>query len=320
MDWLGGSNHDVAGSCPCMIELYKQNEYLLTQTQLVLFMLSMGASLSGGDFVEIVRRPKFFVSGALCQFLIAPLLAWLIIHLFDVSEGIAVGLILVSAMPGGAMSKAFTYFGQGNFALSIALSALGTLASVVTVPAVLRLLAYEHIPDEFKMPVLEVMRLVALYLVLPVLVGMMVARLLPARRALIAKLCVRTGLTLILIIVAGSIASGRIHPGEYGWRAPVAIILFCVLTMQASMLPFRLLHWSRADCLSVGVEATMRNMNLALLLQESLFRLGRASNPIADGVLFVVLFYAATALVAGSLLSLKFRRMARRDVTVAKWY
>lgn len=303
-----------------MVELYRQSEYLLTQTQLVLFMLSMGANLAPRDFVEIAHRPKFLITGALCQFLFAPPLAWLILRLFGVSEGIAVGLILVSAMPGGALSKAFTYFGRGNFALSIALSAVGTLASVITVPAVLRLLAYEHIPDEFRMPIESVVQLVALYLVLPLIVGMALGRLLGARRHLFAKVCVRVGLLLIVLIVSGSLASGRIRPGEYGWRAPLAIILFCLLTMQISMLPFRLLGWSRPDCLSVGIEATMRNMNLALLLQESLFRSAGSTNPIGDGVLFVVLFYAGTALVAGTTLSLNFRRMARRDEVVAKWF
>lgn len=304
-----------------MFDVYRQYEVLLTQTQLVLFMLAMGASLTGKDFVEIARRPKFFLIGAVCQFVLAPILAWLVINLCGVTQGIAVGIIIVSAMPGGAMSKAFTYFGKGNFALSIALSGLGTLASVITVPAVLRLLAYEHIPDEFQMPVWQVVRLVALYLVPPVIVGMALAKLMPARRELIAKVCTRLGLVVVLIIVAGSIGSGRIRPAEYGWRAPLANILFCILTMQLSMLPFRLMRWSRADCLSVGVEATMRNMNLALLLQESLFHPERGSNPIADGVLFVVLYYAATAMIAGFILAMNFRRMSHRtEGNVAHWY
>src|SRR5262245_57960282 len=208
-----------------MLDLYQQHEFLLTQIQLVLFMLGMGATLSPADFVEVARRPRFFLIGAAGQFLVAPLLAWIIIDRCGVTDGIAVGLILIAAMPGGAMSKAFTYLGKGNYALSIALSALGTLFSVVTVPAILRLLAYKHIPDEFRMPVWEVVWLVALYLVLPVIVGMAFARALPARRVLFSKICLRAGLALIVVIVAGSLGTGRIHPDEYGWPAPVALIL-----------------------------------------------------------------------------------------------
>lgn len=297
-----------------MFELYRQHEVLLTQTQLVLFMLGMGATLSAGDFLEIARRPRLFLVGFFCQFVIAPLVAWLIVERIDVPPGVAVGIILVSAMPGGALSKAFTYLGKGNFALSIALSALGTLASIVTVPAVLRLLAYEHIPAEFQMPIGEVVRMVAWFLILPVVVGMALARIWPGRRTMISRVCTRAGLVIVVIIVAGSIGRGRIQPAEYGWRTPLAIILFCVLTMQLNMAPFRfLLRWQRAECLSVGIEGTMRNMNLALLLQEAMFHPERGASAMADGVLFVVLFYAATALVAGLMLATRFRRMARRE-------
>lgn len=303
-----------------MFELFPRYETLLTQVQLVLFMLAMGAALSGGDFVEIVRRPKFFVIGAVCQFLLGPLLAVLVTRWVGVPPGIAVGLILISALPGGAMSKAFSYLGKGNFALSIALSALGTLLSVITVPAVLRLLAYEHIPDEFQMPLGAVVSEVALFLVLPVLGGMVIARLMPARRIIFSKTCIRVGMLLVFVIVAGSIGSGRIRPGEYGWRTPCGIIVFCLLTMQASMLPFRILGWPRADCLSVGIEVTMRNLNLALLLRKSLF-FETGSSSIASGVLFVILFYAAVALVSGLILAVNFRRMARREHgAVAQWY
>ncbi len=54
----------------------------------------------------------------------------------------------------------------------------------------------------------------------------------------------------------------------------------------------------------------MRNMNLALLLYASLF----AGNPaIGQEVLFVLLFYAATAMIIGLPLALRHRRMGKRE-------
>ena len=75
-------------------------------------------------------------------------------------------------------------------------------------------------------------------------------------------------------------------------RVPLAIILFCVLGQQLNMMPFYVLRLPRPDRLAVGIEVTMRNMNLALLLNASLFG---ANEALARGVLFVVLFYAAVA-------------------------
>jgi hypothetical protein len=116
--------------------------------------------------------------------------------------------------------------------------------------------------------------------------------------------------------VTGSLGSGRIRPGEYGWAAPLAIIFFCLGSQQLSMLPFRLGGWPRPDCLSVGMEVTMRNLNLAFLLKALLFPEPARSappDPVAAGVLFVILFYAATAMCCGAPLALRHRLKARRE-------
>jgi len=94
----------------------------------------------------------------------------------------------------------------------------------------------------------------------------------------------------------------------------VLIVLFCLLAQQLSMLPFRVAGWPKPDCLSVGIEVTMRNLNLALLLKALLFPAApQGSDPVADGVLFVILFYAGVALAVGLPLALNFRRMARNE-------
>jgi BASS family bile acid:Na+ symporter len=295
-----------------MFDDYPQYEYLLAQVQLVLFMLGMGANLSGADFVGVFRRPKFLLVGLGCQFALTPLLAVLINRWGELEPGIAVGLILVAAMPGGVLSKVFAYLGHGNLALTITLTVIGTLASVVTVPVLLRVLALGRLPDDFEMPAGAVVRDVALYLLLPLGVGLAMARWVPAWRRGFSKVCIWAGFVFVLIMVVGSLGSGRIHPGDYGWRVPIAIILFCLACQQVSMLPFRLLRWPNPDCLAVGVEMTMRNLNLALLLKALLFPAEKGADPIADGVLFVILFYAGAALGAGIPLVLHFRHMARK--------
>src|SRR5436305_1622835 len=105
-----------------------------------------------------------------------------------------------------------------------------------------------------------------LCLLLPLIAGMIIGRSWPAQRQTIARWCVRVGLVFVVAMIVGSLGSGRIHPGEYGWGGPIAIILFCLIGQQIAMLPFYLLGWPRGDRLAAGIEVTMRNMNLALLL------------------------------------------------------
>lgn len=292
-----------------MFDWYPDYEYHFARTQLILFTLGMGMTLSVADFIEIVRRPVYFASGLIGHLLVIPFVAVAINAIGDFEPGIAVGLILVAAMPGGAMSKFFAYFGRGNMALSISLTGVSTLLSLVTVPVMLQLLASKHIA-EFQMPIGDIMIDFAFCLLFPLLFGFAVSRWWHPHRLLLSKICIRIGLVVVIMMVAGSLGSGRIRPASYGWSVPIAIILFCVIGQQLNMVPFYILRWPRRDRLAVGIEVTMRNMNLALLIKAQLFPVG---DPLGDGVLFVILYYAAVAMGAGLPLALNHRRMARKE-------
>jgi bile acid:Na+ symporter, BASS family len=294
-----------------MFDNYAAFEPRLAQVQLVCFMLAMGTTLAVRDFITVFRRPRSFVAAILVQLGVLPWLAVLIDAALHLPQGVAVGLVLVAAMPGGALSKLFSLLGRGNAALSITLTAFTTVASLVTVPLLLQLLVARYIRPDFAMPVGEVLVELSLCLLLPLVVGMGVGRIWPLHRAAIARWCVRVGLVVVAAMIVGSLGSGRIQPGEYGWGTPIAIIIFCLAGQQMSMVPFYVLRWPRADRMAVGIEVTMRNMNLALLLNARLFPV---SDPIGGGVLFVVLFYAAAAMVIGLPLALNHRRLSRREL------
>ena len=130
-----------------------RHEWWFAATQLALAMFGMGATLRLDDFVAVFREPKAFIVGFVIQVVGIPLVALATNAVLQPSPGIAFGLILVAAMPGGAMSNAVTYFARSNVPLSIALTAVVTLSCMLTTPIVLRLLASEFVPLDFSMPV-----------------------------------------------------------------------------------------------------------------------------------------------------------------------
>jgi BASS family bile acid:Na+ symporter len=293
-----------------MFSWYPQYEYYLACVQLVCFMLGMGAKLSPEEFLSVFRRPRSLLFGLTYQIGIVPLIALAINSVSSLEPGIAVGLVLIALMPGGSISKVFTHLGRGNVALCITLSVCSTLATIVTVPLLLPALAAGAVPEGFRMPAEKVVAEVGLFLLLPIGVGMLAARAAPNQRRVITRSCVFLGWAIVIVMVTGALGSGRIQPGKYGWEGPAAIIVFCLAAQQGSMLPFYLRRWPRPDRLAVGIEVTMRNMNLALLLQATP---GLFSQSVADGVLFAVLYFAAVAMIAGFLLALNHVRLWRRE-------
>jgi BASS family bile acid:Na+ symporter len=301
-----------------MFDSYPDYEQILARTQLVLFMLGMGSTLAVADFLQIGKKPRSLIVGLIGQMLITPLIAFAIGWVAGLGAGITTGLVLVASLPGGSMSKMFAYIARGNIALSITMSAFGTLLCIATIPLAFRYLAAGSLPSDFTVPVeLVIVNELVLFLVLPLVGGMLFARYWPLYQLPFSRWTIRVGFVVAAVMVTGSLGSGRIDVTDYGWSVPLAVILFCILNQQVPMLPFRLLGWPDEDCVSVGIESTMRNINLSLALIALLFPAGRGSDPVGDAVLFVALYYGGTAFFFTVPLTLRLRRVIRRKQLAA---
>src|ERR687893_1330081 len=102
-------------------------------------MCSLGLALTPADFRRVLVAPRGVAIGMLNLALISPLLAFAMAELFALPPELAVGLVLLGASPGGTMANFLTHLARGDTALSVTMTALSSLAAVVTVPAYLGL-------------------------------------------------------------------------------------------------------------------------------------------------------------------------------------
>ena len=86
---------------------------------LALIMLGLGASLTVDDFLRVVKNPKDFFIGFICQLIVLPIVAYLLIITLSVPIEMALGVMLIAAAPGGVTSNVLTKFANGDVALSI---------------------------------------------------------------------------------------------------------------------------------------------------------------------------------------------------------
>lgn len=270
---------------------YKLVEPALVPLQLLLAMLGMGATMVVSDFTSVLRDPRGLAIGLFVQLLCVPMLALSLVHGLGVGEGWAVGLLLVSAVPGGAFSNLLTFLGKGNVALSIAITTVTTLAAVVTVPLVLRVSAGTFLPDDFQFPVPRVMAEIFGYLLIPLAVGMVIRRLTPRLAPAISRWAIRSSVAFIVLITLGSLGTGRIRVGEYGFGPPLVIILFGATLAFAVPHLCRLLGRYDDDTVAISVEVAVRNVGLGLLVLHFFF----PGQPEQGHVLFSALFYAGVS-------------------------
>ena len=81
-------------------------------------MFGMGMTLKLADFKVVFTKPKAVITGIIAQFVIMPVLAFLLTVVFQLPAELAVGVILVGSCPGGTSSNVMTYLAKGDVALS----------------------------------------------------------------------------------------------------------------------------------------------------------------------------------------------------------
>ncbi len=292
---------------------YASYEYALASSQLFLAMLGMGALLSPSDFVLEIRKPRGLLVGLGCQWLMVPLVAFAVGAMLPVPVGIAVGLILVAAVPGGTLSNILTLFGRGNIALSISLTSITTVASLIVTPTVLQFLAAQHLPENFSMPTGRLAVDIFATLIMPLLLGMLVRQFAhTVAAANFSKWMIRLSLALIVVMVVGAGGSGRLDPAAYGLMGVLALVVFCFAVQGSALLLARLAGLRAFDTLAVVVEVGFRNMSLAVAVKAVVFPAQPGVlDPVGDAVLFTALLYGGVSLFMSLVPVLIHRRLKR---------
>src|SRR3954447_20191297 len=100
----------------------------------MLIMGALGLTLVPDDFRRVVTAPRGVAIGLANLLLVSPLLAFAVADVYGLAATLAVGVVLLGASPGGTLANLFTYAARGDVALSVSMTAVSSVASVVTVP------------------------------------------------------------------------------------------------------------------------------------------------------------------------------------------
>jgi BASS family bile acid:Na+ symporter len=109
---------------------------LLIPGGLAFIMFAMGLALTLDDFRRVAVAPKAVAGGLVAQLLLLPAVGILLVTLWPLSPELAVGVIILAACPGGITSNLLTHLARGDTALSITLTAICSVAGLVTVPLI----------------------------------------------------------------------------------------------------------------------------------------------------------------------------------------
>ena len=168
---------------------------------LALIMLGLGLGLTLQDFNRVIKQPKDFLVGLICQLILLPILAFILIKIFNTPIEIALGVMIIAAAPGGVTSNVLTKFAKGDVALSVSLTAIISLISIITVPFIVfksaEILQITFISSEISM--IGISLKMVFVVTIPVILGMVIRKF--AANFIISKTLLIQRLSIILFVI-----------------------------------------------------------------------------------------------------------------------
>jgi predicted Na+-dependent transporter len=141
-------------------------------------MLAMGLSLGFGSVLAPLRKMRLVLMAVGLNFVLAPLLAWVITFVIPLQDGHAAGLMLLGGAAGAPFLPKLVEVAHGDVAVAVALVVLLTFGTILFLP-----FALPHLVAGFTADPWDVARPMVLTILVPLIAGMTMKSVAPSLAA-----------------------------------------------------------------------------------------------------------------------------------------
>ena len=240
---------------------------------LALIMLGLGLGLTTKDFLRVINNPKDFTVGIVCQLVLLPIVAYILVLMLRLPVEIAVGLMIIAAAPGGVTSNVLTKFANGDVALSISLTAIISLISIISVPFIVltsaNLLDVKDLSSDITMTGIALK--MALVVSIPVIIGMIIRKF--AENFISSNLNIinKTTGILFIIVFAAIWIEERENIFSYLAQAGIAVLILNVVMMTLAFYIAKYFATGIPQRKCISLECGLQNGTLAVFVATQIF-------------------------------------------------
>ena len=240
---------------------------------LALIMLGLGLGLTIKDFKNVFLNPKDFTIGLTCQLILLPIVAYILVLILKLPIELSLGLMIIAAAPGGVTSNVMTKFANGDVALSISLTAVGSLISIISVPFIVftsaDLLGVKEISKEITMTSIALK--MALVVTIPVIIGMIVRSV--ANNFISSNLNIINKITsfLFLIVFIAIWIEEKDNIFIYLAQAGIAVLTLNIVMMFLAFYIAKFFASGNPQKKCIALECGLQNGTLAVFVATQIF-------------------------------------------------
>ncbi|WP_074407567.1 MULTISPECIES: bile acid:sodium symporter family protein [Aquimarina] len=264
---------------------------IILALSLIIIMLGMGLSLVVDDFRRIFIYPKAILLGLTNQILILPVLGFALASLFPIQPEIAIGIMILTACPGGPTSNLISHLAKGDIALSVTLTALSSFITILTIPFIINF-ALLHFLEEGQMIKLNVVTTIVQILVItiiPVGIGMLIRKYNERFALKMAKPVRRASGIVLMLVIVGITIKEKDNMVSYFQQAGIVALCLNVITMIVGYYSAKLFSIKDKRAISIAIESGIQNGTLAITIAVVLLK--NTSFAVAPAVYSLLMFF-----------------------------
>lgn len=255
---------------------FSPSSLMLLNAILAIVMFGIALDLRFSDFSRLARAPKALIAGLISQFVLLPVLTYLLVLATQPRASIALGLTLVAACPGGNISNFITHRAGGNSALSVSMTAFATVGAILLTPVNIAFWGSLYGPSRAilhatRIDPMQVAITVGLMLALPLIVGVTLNSRAPAVAARIRRPMQNLSMLIFIAFIVLALAANWSFFLDYAHHVALLVILHNGLALLGGNLTARLWGLSAFDRRAVTIETGIQNSGLGLVLIFSFF-------------------------------------------------
>jgi len=240
---------------------------------LALIMLGLGLGLTTQDFLRVLKQPKDFFIGFVCQLILLPIIAFLLIKILNTPLELALGVMIIAAAPGGVTSNVLTKFANGDVALSVSLTAVISLISIFTVPFIVfksaELLNASYISNNISMTSISLKMFFVV--TLPVMIGMIVRKFATDFISNNTRIIQRLSIILFALVFIAIWIEEWDKITSFITRAGLVTSILNVVMMTVGFYVAKVFASDMAQRKCISLECGLQNGTLAVFVSTQIF-------------------------------------------------
>ncbi|MEL7564563.1 MAG: bile acid:sodium symporter [Dehalobacterium sp.] len=238
---------------------------------LFLMIYPMMVGLKFSEIAFASKRIGFLILIIIFNFIVSPLLAAFLGHLFLADYvDFAVGLIVNGTVPCGGMIVAWTAMSKGNVPMTVVLMVVSMLAGIVLIPLCIWILVGKYVPVD----ALEMFQNIVVTIVVPLVLGILTGKLLIKKWGQerfdkitpIFSAISGGGMFMVFCIAMASQSVALINNPHYLAVITLPLICFYLLLSFIIMVYARLFRINYPDMVSFYYGVGSKNSSVALAI------------------------------------------------------